>query len=93
MNTGIIRRIDELGRVVIPKEIRRKLNIVEGDPLEISVDADAVSLTPYHADIKKQIDNVISTISVNESCDNYGEIQHNINQLKEIAETLERLGV
>lgn len=93
MNTGIIRRIDDLGRVVIPKEIRRKLNIVEGDPLEISIDADAVSFTPYRADIKKQIDNVISTISVNESCDNYGEIQHNINQIKEIAETLERLGV
>lgn len=35
-NTGIVRRIDDLGRVVIPKEIRRKLNIHEGDPLEIS---------------------------------------------------------
>lgn len=36
--TGIIRRIDDLGRVVIPKEIRRKLCIREGDPLEIFVD-------------------------------------------------------
>lgn len=35
-NTGIVRRVDDLGRVVIPKEIRRKLNIREGDPLEIS---------------------------------------------------------
>ena len=33
--TGIVRRIDELGRVVIPKEIRRTLRIREGDPLEI----------------------------------------------------------
>ena len=33
--TGIVRRIDELGRVVIPKEIRRTLRIKEGDPLEI----------------------------------------------------------
>lgn len=33
--TGIIRRIDDLGRVVIPKEIRRRCNIKEGDPLEI----------------------------------------------------------
>lgn len=36
--TGIVRRIDELGRVVIPKEIRRTLRIHEGDPLEIYVD-------------------------------------------------------
>ena len=35
--TGIVRRIDDLGRVVIPKEIRRTLNIREGDPLEIFV--------------------------------------------------------
>lgn len=36
--TGIIRRIDELGRVVIPKEIRRSMGIKEGDPLEIYTD-------------------------------------------------------
>ncbi len=33
--TGIVRRIDDLGRVVIPKEIRRTMRIREGDPLEI----------------------------------------------------------
>ncbi len=38
--TGIVRRIDDLGRVVIPKEIRRTMRIREGDPLHIS-------LTPY----------------------------------------------
>lgn len=36
--TGIIRRIDDLGRVVIPKEIRRSMKIREGDPLEIYTD-------------------------------------------------------
>ena len=36
--TGIIRRIDELGRIVIPKEIRRTMRIHEGDPLEIFTD-------------------------------------------------------
>lgn len=38
--TGIVRRIDDLGRVVIPKEIRRTMRIREGDPLEIFTNAD-----------------------------------------------------
>jgi len=38
--TGIIRRVDELGRIVIPKEIRRTLRIREADPLEIFTDRD-----------------------------------------------------
>lgn len=37
--TGIVRRIDDLGRVVIPKEIRRTLRIREGDPLQTSLTA------------------------------------------------------
>ena len=38
--TGIVRRIDDLGRVVIPKEIRRTMRIREGDPLEIFTASD-----------------------------------------------------
>ena len=38
--TGIVRRIDDLGRVVIPKEIRRTMRIREGDPLEIYTSRD-----------------------------------------------------
>ncbi|MFP3488754.1 stage V sporulation T C-terminal domain-containing protein, partial [Staphylococcus sp. SIMBA_130] len=46
--TGIVRRIDDLGRVVIPKEIRRTLRIREGDPLEIFVDREGeVILNKY----------------------------------------------
>ena len=40
--TGIVRRIDDLGRIVIPKEIRRTLRIKEGDPLEIFTDRDQI---------------------------------------------------
>lgn len=45
--TGIVRRIDDLGRVVIPKEIRRTLAIREGDPLEIYTTDDGVVFRKY----------------------------------------------
>lgn len=45
--TGIVRRIDELGRVVIPKEIRKTLRIAEGTPLEIYTEKDALVLRKY----------------------------------------------
>lgn len=38
--TGLTRRVDSLGRIVIPKELRRMLHIKEGSPLEIYMDAD-----------------------------------------------------
>ena len=44
MSTGIVRRIDELGRIVIPKEIRKSLRIKNGDNLEILVEVDNVTL-------------------------------------------------
>lgn len=45
--TGIVRRVDELGRVVIPKEIRRTLRIKEGDPLEIFTERDELTFKKY----------------------------------------------
>ena len=45
--TGIIRRVDDLGRVIIPKEIRRSIGIREGDPLEIFLHEDGVYLKKY----------------------------------------------
>lgn len=46
-NTGIVRRVDELGRIVLPKELRRTLGIQDGDPMEICVDGDSVVLKKY----------------------------------------------
>lgn len=46
-STEIVRKVDELGRIVIPKELRRTLNIEEGDPLEIFVDGKEVILRKY----------------------------------------------
>jgi AbrB family transcriptional regulator (stage V sporulation protein T) len=46
--TGIIRRIDDLGRVAIPKEIRRTMGIHEGDPLEIFTENDGIIFKKYN---------------------------------------------
>ena len=46
-STGIVRKVDELGRVVIPIELRRTLNIEEKDSLEIYVDGDRIILQKY----------------------------------------------
>lgn len=49
--TGITRRVDDLGRVVIPKEIRRTLKIREGDALELWIDNDYVCFKKYETNI------------------------------------------
>ena len=51
--TGIVRRIDELGRVVIPKEIRRNLRIREGEPVEIFTGAEGEILIKKHSPIRE----------------------------------------
>ncbi|WP_142413512.1 stage V sporulation protein T [Hathewaya massiliensis] len=54
--TGIVRRIDDLGRVVIPKEIRRTLRIREGDPLEIFTDRDGGVILRKYSPIEELSD-------------------------------------
>ena len=46
-STGIVRRVDDLGRIVIPKEIRKNLLIAEGCPMEIYLDGDCVIFKVY----------------------------------------------
>ena len=43
-STGVVRRVDKLGRIVIPKEIRRNLKIREEDNLEIFIDSESIIL-------------------------------------------------
>ena len=49
MNTGMVRKIDDLGRIVVPAETRRLFNIQEGDQLAISVEDDAIVLRKLDA--------------------------------------------
>ena len=46
MTTGIVRKIDDLGRIVIPAEMRRILGIQEGDELEIALDDNRIEIRP-----------------------------------------------
>ncbi|MBY6965292.1 AbrB/MazE/SpoVT family DNA-binding domain-containing protein [Clostridium botulinum] len=46
-NIGIVRKVDELGRIVIPKELRRTLNLEEGDGLEIYTEGEQIILKKY----------------------------------------------
>ena len=63
--TGIVRRIDDFGRVVVPKEIRRTLRIREGDPLEIFVDREGeVILKKYSPISSISISNTSSSVAL-----------------------------
>lgn len=49
MDTGMVRKIDDLGRIVVPAETRRLFNIREGDPLTISVEGDRIIIKKLDA--------------------------------------------
>ena len=52
-STGITRKIDELGRVVLPKELRHMLNLEEGTPLEIFTEGNQIILQKYEPNAEK----------------------------------------
>lgn len=70
-STGVVRRVDDLGRIVIPKEIRRTLRIRDGESLEIFVDREMIALKKFSKmtdieEISKQLVDVInSTLNKN----------------------------
>jgi len=47
-STGIVRNVDELGRIVIPKEMRKRMDIANNDPVEIYVEGEKIILTKYN---------------------------------------------
>ena len=76
--TGIIRRTDELGRVVIPKEIRKQLGIRDGEPLEIYLDKTAdghpmVCFAKYSTTFENDLASLTAQIA--NGMDNFGEYE------------------
>lgn len=70
--TGIIRRVDDLGRIVIPKEIRRDLRMGDGCPMEIIPTPGGILLKKYYAE--ESLSNLVSGINeeVEELCKDLG---------------------
>lgn len=87
--TGIVRRVDDLGRVVIPKEIRRTLRIKEGDPMEIFIEDDGVVFKKYDvsASSREVIEKAISFVFDDDEM-NFNQRQAAISKLKEALELL-----
>lgn len=54
--TGIVRRIDDLGRIVIPKEIRRSMRIQEGDALEIFTSEEGITFRKYRTEHSSELE-------------------------------------
>ena len=84
--TGIIRRVDDLGRVVIPREIRRTLGIREGEPLEIYTEGrDTVCFRKYETNLTGEVDHLREQIET--YCDLPRETQARIDiLLREVRE-------
>ncbi|HHV54891.1 MAG TPA: AbrB/MazE/SpoVT family DNA-binding domain-containing protein [Firmicutes bacterium] len=82
--TGVVRRMDELGRIVIPKEIRRTLRIREGDPLEIFIDRGNEVILKRYAPIT----------AVEDHAQEYAEALHDsLGHIAIITDTQEVVGV
>jgi AbrB family looped-hinge helix DNA binding protein len=88
--TGIIRRLDDLGRIVIPKEIRRTMGVCEGSPLELFVDTESGGLTlvPYRSEVSSTIKGIAETLNAMEQTPEHWEIAKELNA---IAKRLEKL--
>ena len=87
--TGIIRRIDDLGRIVIPKEIRRTLKIREGDPMEIFIEGDnRVIFQRYDTGLLPYVHNLAERVEDNDyeklSPQSVKEIHELLNKISKI---------
>lgn len=80
--TGIVRNIDELGRIVIPKELRSRMDMPEGSAVEIYVENDKIVLSRYHIgchfcdnrnDLYEMKGKMICKACLRELCANFGE--------------------
>lgn len=89
--TGYVRRVDDLGRIIIPKEIRRNISIREGDPLEIFMAEDGVLFKKYDCTIS--VKDILSNLGDAVEAGNYThetvqEIRKCISDLRRLTECI-----
>ena len=87
-STGVVRRIDDLGRVIIPKEIRRTMNIAADDPLEIFLNDGMVCFAKYNTgdNYAEQIENICKNIKYDSE-----DIEKNEEILQKLYDVIELL--
>lgn len=85
---GIVRSVDDLGRVIIPKEIRRTLKIHEGDQVSISVDGESLIFkkVPKYVAPLKLLDDVIQDLDDSRWSNKKAEAMRLLREVKEILE-------
>ena len=88
--TGIVRRLDDLGRIVIPKEIRRSMGVGEGDPLEMFVDTDSggLVLVPYRSEMSSKLKGMAENLSTLGQTPEHWKIAE---ELRQIAKRLQKI--
>lgn len=92
--TGIIRRMDNLGRVVIPKEIRKHIGIEKGDPLEILVSKDEIVLRKYDtaiglAEFVRKLNDKFWNVRKDMDAEMANKIYEHINALQDILKNID----
>lgn len=80
--TGIVRKIDKVGRVVIPKELRWRYKLEFGDLVEIFTDENSICLKKYEKNIKEEVDGLYKTVE---------RMEQEIRDTKELEEYLQRV--
>ena len=90
--TGIVRRIDDLGRIVIPKEIRRSMGITDGDPLELYVDTESngLVLVPYHSEASSKLRGIAENLSTIGQTPEHWAIAEEVRQIAKKLEKIEK---
>ena len=89
--TGMIRRVDDLGRIVIPKEIRRSMYIKDGTPMEIFISEEGIVLKKHYIqgglpEMLCAVENVLQEMEVELGKEKSEGIKQNISSIRQILE-------